>query len=378
MVSNPLRELQHCGQSVWTDVLSRSMLQSGELARYIEEDGVTGVTANPTIFEKAIAGSHDYDQSIRELAAGGCTPAQIYEALAVTDVGAAADLLRPVYDASGGADGFVSIEVSPDLAGDTRATIDEARRFWAHLHRPNIMIKVPATPAGLPAIEQLIAEGINVNITLIFAVAVHEQVMAAYLKGLERRVQEGQPTNHVASVASFFVSRVDTLVDKLLEEQARGAGAPGREGILRLAGKAAIANAKIAYEHFERVFSSSRFTELAARGARVQRPLWASTSTKNPAYPDTLYVTPLIGPNTVNTMTLDTLKAFRDHGIVDCGALRQGLAEAHQVFSDLEQVGISFRAVTDQLTTEGVQKFSTSLHALLDTIAERRGVLATP
>jgi transaldolase len=375
MVSNPLRELEHCGQSVWTDVLSRHMLVSGTLAGYIRDDGITGVTANPTIFEKAIAGSHDYDHTIREYAAKGCTPAQIYEALAIADVGSAADLLRPVYDASGGADGFVSIEVSPDLAGDTPGTIAEARRFWSEVGRPNIMIKVPATPAGLPAIEQLIAEGINVNITLIFAVAVHEQVMDAYLGGLERRLAQQQPIDRLASVASFFVSRVDTLVDARLDEKAAGADEPTRRRLQELEGRAAIANAKIAYAHFEEVFASSRFKALAERGARVQRPLWASTSTKNPDYPDTIYVTPLIGPQTVNTMTLETIEAFRDHGTVDCGALRQGLDEARQVMDDLESVGIDMTAVTDQLTREGVEKFSRSLHALLDTIAERRGTL---
>jgi transaldolase len=351
------------------------MIQSGVLARYINEDGITGVTANPTIFEKAIAGSHDYDQTIRELGGKGCTPAQIYEALAVADVGAAADLLRPVYDTSGGTDGFVSIEVSPDLAGDTQATIEEARRFWSALGRPNIMIKVPATAAGLPAIEQLIAEGVNVNITLIFAVEVHERVMDAYLNGLERRVQEHRPIDHLASVASFFVSRVDTLVDQLLDEKAQGSDQETQTALHKLAGKVAIANSTIAYEHFERVFSTARYQALAAEGAQVQRPLWASTSTKNPNYPDTLYVTPLIGPYTVSTMTLDTIEAFREHGKVECGTIRQGLAEAHQVLSDLDRAGISLKAVTDQLTVEGVHKFSKSLHTLLDTIGERRGVL---
>jgi transaldolase len=351
------------------------MLQSGTLARYIHNDGITGVTANPTIFEKAIVGTHDYDQTIRDYASKGCTPAQIYEALALADVGAAADLLRPVYDASGGMDGFVSIEVSPDLASDTQGTIAEARRFWAELSRPNVMIKVPATTAGLPAIAQLIAEGINVNITLIFAVAVHEQVMDAYLGGLERRIAQHQPIDRVASVASFFVSRVDTLVDALLDEKAQAADKGTQRELQRLKGQAAVANAKIAYAHFERAFTSSRFAALAERGAQVQRPLWASTSTKNPNYPDTLYVTPLIGPQTVNTMTLETIEAFRDHGAVACGALRQGLAEARQVLNDLDTVGISMKAVTEQLTEEGVVKFSRSLHALLNTIAARRGAL---
>jgi transaldolase len=349
------------------------MLESGTLTRYIRDDGITGVTANPTIFEKAIADGHDYDRSIRELARKGAAPAEIYETLAIADVGNAADILRPVYDRSGGTDGFASIEVSPDLANDTEATLVEARRFWSELHRPNVLIKVPATPAGIPAIERLIGEGINVNITLIFAVEVYDQVMDAYLRGLERRSREGEQLDNVASVASFFVSRVDTLVDKLLEEKA---GAAGGQEPARLTGKAAVANAKVAYEHFERVWSSPRSTGLAEKGAQVQRPLWASTSTKNPRYPDTLYVEPLIGRDTVNTMTLDTIEAIRDHGVVACGSILQGRAEAHQVLDELEKTGISIKAVTDQLTVEGVQKFSKSLHRLLDTIDERRGVLA--
>ncbi|HZU13379.1 MAG TPA: transaldolase [Chloroflexota bacterium] len=375
MAPNPLQQLEACGQSVWTDVISRRMIRSGTLARYIAGDGITGVTANPTIFEKAIVDTHDYDETIRTLGSRGRTPAQIYEALAIEDVGAAADLLRPVYDRTGGTDGFVSIEVSPELADETDATIEEARRFWSDLHRPNIMIKVPATTAGIPAIERLTAEGINVNITLIFSVEVYKQAMDAYLNGLERRVAQNQPIDRLASVASFFVSRVDTLVDRLLEEKVQGANEGARQEVKRLEGKAAIANAKIAYGWFERVFGSDRFSRLQEHGALMQRPLWASTSTKNPAYPDTMYVDPLIGPHTVNTMTLETIEAFRDHGTVNCDAIRQGVDEARQVLADLERVGISMKAVTDQLTDEGVHKFTTSLRALLSAIQERQGNL---
>jgi transaldolase len=375
MMVNRLRQLEACGQSIWTDVISRQLIRSGTLARYIDESGITGVTANPAIFEKAIAGSHDYDDTIREFGARGCKPSEIYETLAVEDVGAAADLLRPVYDRKGGKDGFVSLEVSPDLASDTQGSIQEACRFWSRLNRPNVMIKVPATQEGIPAIEQLIAEGINVNITLIFAVDVYEQVMEAYLTGLERRVQQGEAIHRIASVASFFVSRVDTLIDEMLEEKATDADAETGQRLKTLEGKAANANAKIAYERFEHVFGSERFQRLAGHGAQVQRPLWASTSTKNPRYPDTLYVTPLIGPHTVNTMTLATIEAFRDHGQVDCNAVRQGQGEADQVMRDLERAGIDLRDVTDQLTREGVRKFSAALHALLDAIDQRRGAL---
>jgi transaldolase len=375
MASNPLHELHKCGQSVWIDSISRQMLSSGTLQRLIDDDGITGVTANPTIFEKAIAGSNDYDDTIHKFASSGCSPLQIYEELAVEDVGTAADMMRPIYDRAGGKDGFVSIEVSPDIAADTQATIEEARRFWQHLQRPNVLIKVPATPEGIPAIEQLISEGINVNITLIFAVEVYEQVMDAYLKGLEQRAERNESIEHIASVASFFVSRVDTLVDKLLEEKAKEADESTARELKGLEGKAAIANAKIAYEHFERVFGSERFQRLASRGAQLQRPLWASTSTKNPNYPDTLYVDPLVGPNTVNTMPMETIDAVRDHAHVECGTIRQGVDQAHQVMKDLERLGISMKAVTDQLTEEGVDKFAKSLHSLLDTIKDEAKTL---
>ena len=369
-MNTPLHQLQQCGQSLWTDVISRTLIRE-TLPRLIADDGITGVTANPTIFEHAISSTQEYDESIRRYAADGLSPLQIYEALAIDDVGAAADLLRPVYDRTGGKDGFVSLEVSPELAYETQPTIDEARRFWHQLDRPNIMIKVPATPAGIPAIEQLTADGINVNITLIFSVDVYEQVMNAYLSGLERRVKDGLPIDRIASVASFFVSRVDTLVDKLLQDMARNGDAETQQTLRGLEGKVAVANAKIAYQHFEQVFSSDRFIALQEKGGQVQRPLWASTSTKNPNYPDDLYVAPLIGPSSVNTMTLETIEAFRDHGTVDCGAIRNGVDEALEVVRQLEEVGIHLSSVTDQLTKEGVEKFRSSLQSLLDIIEQR-------
>ena len=309
MSKNPLLELAAYGQSVWLDQMRRSLLSSGELKRLVEQDGLRGVTSNPTFFEKAIGGSADYDNEMRELAAKGASVNDVYEKVIVEDIVAALDVLRPVYDQSGGRDGFVSLEVSPLLAHDTAATIAEAKSLFARVNRPNIMIKVPATPEGLPAIEELIAAGINVNITLIFAVKVYEQVAEAYIRGLERRAAKGEPIAGIASVASFFVSRIDTAVDRELEKLAQQ-----RPEAADLFGKAAIANAKLAYQSFKGIFGGKRFANLKGKGAQVQRPLWASTSTKNPRYSDTLYVDSLIGRDTVNTVPPQTLDAFRDHG----------------------------------------------------------------
>jgi transaldolase len=375
MSSNPLHALQECGQSVWLDSLSRELIGSGMFSRLVQDHGVTGVTANPSIFEKAIVGSHDYDESIRALATSGISPMEIYERLAIEDVGAAADILRPVYDARGRSDGFASIEVSPDLAQDTRASIKEGLRFWRDLGRPNVMTKIPATAEGIPAIEKLTAEGVNVNVTLIFGIDMYERVMDAYLKGLERRMDEGRPIDHVASVASFFVSRVDTLIDKWLADRLSRLPEAQRLAAKALQGKIAVANAKIAYELFEQVFSSARFRRLESSGAQVQRPLWASTGTKNPNYPDTLYVAPLIGPRSVNTMPLDTMQSFEDHGTVDCAAVKQGLPDAHRQIDSLEGMGISMRALTDQLIKEGIEKFCDALHSLLETVGQRQGSL---
>jgi transaldolase / glucose-6-phosphate isomerase len=366
MPKNPLLELSAYGQSVWLDQMRRSLLTSGELKRLVEQDGLRGVTSNPTIFEKAIGGSADYDNEMRELAAKGASVNEVYEKVIVEDIVAALDVLRPVYDQSDGRDGFVSLEVSPLLAHDTAATIAEAKSLFARVNRPNIMIKVPATPEGLPAIEELIAAGINVNITLIFAVKVYEQVAEAYIRGLERRAAKGEPIDRIASVASFFVSRIDTAVDRELEKLAQQ-----RPETADLFGKAAIANAKLAYQSFKGIFGGERFATLKGKGAQVQRPLWASTSTKNPRYSDTLYVDSLIGRDTVNTVPPQTLDAFRDHGH-PAATLERDVEQATQVFSDLKSVGIDFDQITDELTREGVEAFSQSFNKLLQVIQARR------
>jgi transaldolase / glucose-6-phosphate isomerase len=372
MSSNPLLQLHELGQSIWLDQLSRSLVTTGGLKRLIDEDGLRGVTSNPTIFQKAISGSQDYAEQLEQLVRGGSNVSQIYEELVLQDIGNAADVLRAVYDANDGADGFISLEVSPLLANDTKATIEEAKRLFAHLNRPNVMIKVPATPAGLPAIEELLFAGLNINITLIFAVEVYEQVAEAYLKALERRAAASLPVDRIASVASFFVSRIDSMVDKQLGQLAtKAADDQQQQRINALLGKAAIANAKLAYESFKRIFGSDRFAKLKEKGARVQRPLWASTSTKNPAYPDTMYLDTLIGADTVNTVPPATLDAFRDHGTAK-PTLETGLEEAHHVFDELKAVGIDMTAVTTKLTEEGVASFSESFDELFEVIEARR------
>ena len=313
---NPLKELAEQGQSIWLDYIRRNLIRSGELKRLVEEDGLRGVTSNPTIFDKAISGSTDYDMALRALLAADpqAPVGNLYEALAIEDIQMAADVLRPVYDATHGDDGYVSFEVSPHLAHDTERTINEAKRLRAAVDRPNVMIKVPATPAGIPAIEELIAEGVNVNVTLMFSMSHYEAVARAYIKGLERCGDPGQ----VASVASFFVSRVDTMVDKALEET-------GNPEAKALEGKIAIANSKVVYRRFLEIFHGEGFAALRQRGARVQRPLWASTGTKNPAYSDVLYVENLIGPETVNTLPPETINAFRDHGKVPGATVKTGI-----------------------------------------------------
>jgi transaldolase len=325
------------------------------------DEGIVGVTSNPSILEKAIAQSEDYDNAICELALAGKSTNEIYEALALEDIGETADLLKPVYDKTGGVDGYISLEVSPTLAHDTAGTIAEARRLFTGLGRPNIMIKVPATPEGMPAIETLTAEGININVTLIFSLSSYEDVMNAYITGLEKRLAAGQPIDHISSVASFFVSRVDTAVDKALEAK----------GNKSLQGKIAVANAKIAYARFQQVFSGERWQALAGNGARAQRPLWASTSAKNPAYPDTLYVDTLIGPDTVNTMPPATVEAFKDHGVVAV-TLTEGVEDAAGQLEALAQAGIDLDAVTDQLQIDGVAAFAKSFHSLIDSIENKR------
>lgn len=368
-MTDRIRQIAALGQSVWIDYISRDLLRSGKLDRLVEA-GVTGLTSNPTIFQKAIAGGSDYDAEIRELVRAGRSTADTYESIAVHDIAEAADKLRPVYNETHGRDGFVSIEVSPTLAHDTAGTIAEAQRLYGKLHRPNVMIKVPATEAGLPAITTLIGAGINVNVTLIFSVAMYERVMAAYLEGLRQLQRSGRPLGLVSSVASFFVSRLDTLIDGLLQQRID----QGEEELEELQGRAAIANAKIAYSRYKAVFLDGQFAELRSAGARVQRPLWASTSTKNPAYSPTMYVDNLIGPNTVNTMPPQTLDALDEHGHVS-QSLEQGVAEAHATMRQLETAGIDLSAVTDQLQLEGVKAFADSFAQLLADVERKRAAL---
>jgi transaldolase/glucose-6-phosphate isomerase len=369
MKDNPLRKLESFGQSMWLDFLRRGML-SGELQQLIEEDGLSGMTSNPAIFEKAIAGSHDYDEAIGTLALEGKSVEEMYQTLTVEDVQRAADLFRPTYEEREGRDGFVSLEVNPHLAHDTDGTIAEARRLWAALDRPDVFIKVPATLEGLPAIQQLISEGINVNVTLLFGLPRYRKVAEAYIAGLEDRAAQGKPLDRVASVASFFLSRIDVLVDPMLEKLMRAGGLQAKlaEG---LHGLVAIASAKVAYQMYKEIFGSERFHKLAARGARPQRLLWASTSTKNPAYSDVKYVEALIGPDTVNTVPLETLNAYRDHGD-PAPRLEEDVAEVREVLDLLPQVGIDIAQVTQQLEDEGVEKFNKPFDQLMVTLEEER------
>lgn len=348
-MENTIQRNQALGQSTWIDYIRRSMLTTGELRELVRE-GVTGLTSNPTIFEKAVSGSADYDASLEELARAGRSPAEVFEALMIEDIQSAADALRGVYDRTDGADGFASLEAPPALAHDTDGTVREARRLWQALDRPNAMIKVPATPEGVPAVRTLISEGVNVNVTLIFSLEAYEAVMDAYVQGLASLADGGGDLRRTASVASFFVSRVDTAVDALLRERAAGSG---------LLGRAAIANAQAAYALFEERFARPDFQALAAEGARVQRPLWASTSTKDPAYPDTLYVDALIGPHSVNTMPPDTLRAALDHG-VSSPALEGTGTQAAATLRALSEAGVDMEAVTAQLLKDGVAAFAKS------------------
>ena len=365
---NPLFELKQLGQSIWLDSIRRGHILTGELQKMIDTDGVSGETANPSIFQKAIAGSHDYDDAIRKLVSAGKDALEIYETLAIQDVQMACDVFRPVYDATEGADGFVSIEVSPKLAHDTAGTIAEAKRFFKAVRRPNVMIKIPGTAEGVPAIEECLYAGLNINITLLFAVPAYEEVAWAYVRALERRAAAGLPVDRVASVASFFVSRIDTLADKLLSDKIRATQDAALIAKLEaLGGKAAIANAKMAYALFKQIFSDPRFIALKKKGARAQRPLWASTSTKNPDYPETLYVDTLIGPDTINTLPPETIEAFRAHGTARA-TIEEDLDGTRQVLSDLEAAGVSMTAVTAQVLDEGVVKFDQALDQLLQSI----------
>jgi len=358
---NSIKELQRLGQSIWLDYIRRDLITSGELGRLVD-NGISGITSNPTIFHKAIAQSNDYDDAVQAvLKANPDTDARsLYDRLTIEDIQMAADILRPVYDSTDGVNGLVSLEPTPQLAYDTEGTIAEVRRLWRLVDRPNVMIKVPSTPPGIPAIETLIAEGININITLMFSIKHYEAVSRAYIQGIG---QNPRP-QRVASVASFFVSRIDTYVDRELERI-------GTEEALALRGKAAIANSKLVYRRFWGIFFGEEFATQRQRGAHVQRVLWGSTSTKNPAYPDVMYVDGLIGPDTVNTLPLGTLNAFRDHGKVRA-TLEEGLEEAEQVLADLGRVGVGLDAITEQLQKDGVKAFADSFDQLLSALEEKR------
>jgi transaldolase/transaldolase/glucose-6-phosphate isomerase len=360
---NPLKELQEHGQSVWLDYIRRNLFHTGELKQLVEEDGIRGVTSNPTIFDKAIAGSTDYDDALRALLKKDPKAAvgKLYESLAIEDIQMAADVLRKVYDDTGGADGYVSFEVSPHLAHDTQGTVSEAKRLRAAVDRPNVMIKVPATPEGIPAVEGLIADGINVNITLMFSMMHYEAVARAYIQGLARAADPAK----VASVASFFVSRVDTLVDRALENL----GTPEAKALL---GKIAIANSKLVYRRFLEIFHGEGFVALRQRGARVQRPLWVSTGTKNPAYSDVLYVENLIGAETVNTLPPETLQAFKDHGKVPGTTVKEKVDEAAAVLERLKAVGIDLDEMTEKLQQDGVTAFAASFDQLMEALEKKR------
>jgi transaldolase len=363
-MTNPLLELARFGQSYWLDDLSRSMVRSGDLQRRVEQEGLTGVTSNPTIFHAALSKGTEYTEQLKKLA--GQPAHSIYETLIVEDVRDACDVLRPVYDRTEGRDGFVSLELSPNLARNIHGSIAEARRYWQAVSRPNLLIKVPGTMEGVSIVEELLVEGINVNVTLLFSVERYHEVAQAYVSALERRKAEHKPLSNVASVASFFVSRIDTLVDKLLQQKVDN----GVTQAKHLLGKAAVANAKLAYQRYKELIASGRWRFVEAAGARPQRLLWASTSTKNPSYPDLLYVEPLIGPQTINTMPLQTVAAFADHG-KPAETLEQDLDEAKRVMRELHEIGIDMQDVTRQLLDEGIQKFVDSYNAILQLIAEK-------
>ena len=363
MKRNPLLDLADLGQSVWLDFLSRGLIASGELQRLISQDGVKGVTSNPSILEEAVAGSDDYDSAIAALIKSGQNPESIYETVAVDDVRQAADLLRPVYERLEGADGYASLEVSPHLAYDTAATLAQARQFWKALDRPNVMIKVPATRAGLPAISQLTAEGINVNVTLIFGLTRYREVVQSYLDGLVARAKAEKPLSRVASVASFFLSRIDTLTDDLLSKEPI-TGRTSAKLVEAVCGRVAIASAKVAYQIYQEQFESERFNQLRDIGARPQRVLWASTGTKNPAYSDVKYVDALVGRDTIDTMPMKTLLAYRDHGR-PAPRLTEDLEHARAVLRDLASLGIDLDAVTRRLEDEGIRKFNAAYDKLL-------------
>jgi transaldolase len=369
MSKNPLQKLEGYGQSIWLDYIQRQLITSGKLKQFIEEDGLKGVTSNPAIFEKAIAGSNDYDEAIRALARQNKSVEDIYQALTVEDIQGATDVFAPVYEKTDGKDGFVSLEVNPHLARDTEGTIAEARHLWKVADRPNVLIKVPGTPEGLPAITQLISEGINVNVTLLFGLPRYEKVAEAYIAGLEARAAKGESLTRVASVASFFLSRIDVLMDPTLNKIMVDGGSQAMAAE-NVRGQVAIASAKMAYQIYQRIFRQERFQALAAKGARPQRVLWASTSTKNPEYSDVKYVEALIGPDTVNTVPLETLEAYRDHGD-PAPRLEEGLDHAASILQRLPELGIDLNQVTQQLEDEGIEKFNKPYDSLLSALESK-------
>jgi transaldolase len=370
MNNNPLLKIQESGQSIWMDFISRQTITSGELKKLIKADGLRGVTSNPAIFDKVIEGSADYDDDVRTMARQDKRAEDIYQALTIKDVQQAADQFRPLYDGSGGRHGFVSLEVNPHLARDIEGTLKEARRLWSLLDRPNVLIKVPGTAEGLTCIKQLISEGININVTLLFGLPRYRQVADAYLAGLKERAKKEQPLERVASVASFFLSRIDVLVDSMLEKliKAGGSKAAAAEN---LRGQVAIASARQAFQIYKQIFSGGNFRELSDRGARPQRVLWASTSTKNPEYSDVKYVEALIGPETINTLPKETLDAYRDHGD-PAPRLEKDLQQAEEVFHKLAEVDIDIDAATQQLEDEGIEKFNQPYDSLLETLEKKR------
>jgi transaldolase len=367
---NPLLELGKLGQSVWLDYMRRSLITSGELKRLIDNDGVKGLTSNPTIFQKAVEGSEDYDDLFKEWAPRGASAGDVFETLAIRDIGDAARIFRPAWEQSRHRDGYCSIEVTPTLAHDAKGTVAEAHRLWKKLGVQNVMVKIPGTVEGVPAIEQCVAEGVNINVTLLFGQDAYVAVAEAYIRGLEKRAARGEDVSKSASVASFFVSRIDSLVEKIIASREKTATPQQRALFDEISGKVAIANAKQAYQKYKKLFSGPRWQALADKGAKTQRVLWASTGTKNPKYSDVLYIEELIGPETVNTIPPATLDAFRDHGRVR-PTLDQGLDEADAVMRKLEQAGISMKAVTDQLVEDGVKSFSESFHQLISAVGAR-------
>ncbi len=372
---NPLLKLQEYGQSVWLDYIRRDLLENGELRRLIAADGLRGMTSNPAIFEKAIADSTLYDAAFASIPAHRTDTTARYEHVAIQDIQEAADTLRPVYDATHRRDGYVSLEVSPYLAHDTEKTLAEARRLWAAVGRENVMIKVPGTPEGIPAFEQLISEGLNINVTLLFAQEVYERVAAAYISGLEKRAAAGKDLQHVASVASFFISRIDTLVDAQLSDRLKTATDGERDRLQGLLGKVANANGKLTYERYARIFSGPRWERLRSQGAQTQRVLWASTSTKNPNYRDVLYVEELIGPDTVNTMPPATIEAFRDHGRLR-PSLTEDVGAARETMAQLAHVGISMQETTAKLLDDGVRLFAEAFTKLLAAVEQKSAAVA--